>query len=185
MKIPVNCKTCGMEFLKQECHIKRSPTNFCSKNCYDVEQGSNKLEKICEICGLEFLIRPCENKKFVTCESKECRTAKKSGNKNPNWRGGTSNERVLWNSTKEAKTWRKSVLFRDNFTCKNCHKRGGDLEAHHKKPWAIFPKLRCALSNGQTLCLKCHKKTFKGIRFWRMIAELEKAHDESRRKGST
>lgn len=54
--------------------------------------------------------------------------------------------------------WREAVFKRDDWTCQHCGKRGGDIQADHIKPFSTHPELRFELSNGQTLCLKCHKK---------------------------
>ena len=54
--------------------------------------------------------------------------------------------------------WRYAIFKRDNFTCQFCLKYGGKLHAHHIRPCAAFPKLRYKLSNGITLCEKCHRK---------------------------
>src|SRR5208337_5411599 len=129
--------------------------------------------KFCKICGVKFSVSPSNLKRFSTCNKKECRSSNKRRENNPNWRGGIGNKKKAWDSTKKAKDWKANVFKRDDYTCKICGQRGGDLEAHHKKPWAFFPKLRCSISNGITLCLNCHKKTFKGIKFWRMIVVLE------------
>lgn len=51
----------------------------------------------------------------------------------------------------------------NSYTCCFCGKRGGDLEADHIKPWAYFPELRYDLGNGRTLCVLCHRSTFKDI----------------------
>lgn len=56
------------------------------------------------------------------------------------------------------KKWRRKVFERDDYTCQICAIRGGDLEAHHKKRWAEYPKLRYKINNGITLCVICHKK---------------------------
>jgi len=55
------------------------------------------------------------------------------------------------------KAWRKKVYVRDGYTCKECGARKR-LEAHHIKMWAHFPELRYEVSNGITLCKKCHGK---------------------------
>lgn len=55
--------------------------------------------------------------------------------------------------------WRLAVFERDNYTCVFCGKRGGKLQADHIKPFKEFPELRYELSNGRTLCVKCHRKT--------------------------
>ena len=59
----------------------------------------------------------------------------------------------------EYKLWRKAVFERDNYTCKHCNERGGELQADHIKPQSVFPELRLDLNNGQTLCRPCHLKT--------------------------
>lgn len=91
------------------------------------------------------------------------------GARNPNWKGGRSfarGERYRAMQTAGYKNWRRAVFERDDYTCQNkeCGHRGGDLEAHHVKPWSTFPELRYSVDNGLTLCLKCHRKTFKGCR---------------------
>lgn len=66
-------------------------------------------------------------------------------------------------STARYKEWRKAVFTRDDFTCINCGKRGGWLEADHIKPWAWYIDLRYVVDNGRTLCKNCHKQTFKNL----------------------
>jgi hypothetical protein len=59
------------------------------------------------------------------------------------------------------KEWVKDVFTRDNFTCQICGKHGGQLNAHHIKPFAKYPELRLIVSNGITLCKDCHMKYHK------------------------
>lgn len=67
---------------------------------------------------------------------------------------------ILIRGSKEYKLWRKAVFERDDYTCQSCKKRGnGILNAHHIKPFALFPELRLAIDNGSTLCEPCHKNT--------------------------
>lgn len=92
------------------------------------------------------------------------------GAKNPSWEGGkTDISEKIRNSTRYTQ-YRKSVFERDNFTCVKCGKRGGVLNAHHKLYLSdiieIFgiksmnDAIQCAMlwdvSNGQTVCRKCH-----------------------------
>lgn len=63
--------------------------------------------------------------------------------------------------TKEYKNWREKVFKRDNYTCKKCGKRGVEIQAHHVKPWALYPALRYEVNNGITLCNDCHKEIHK------------------------
>jgi len=93
-----------------------------------------------------------------------------------NWKGGISKlAKLLW-QTSEYQEWRLKVFTRDNYTCCNCHKVGGYLEAHHIKELYLILKEKniktmeqarnCKelwdINNGATLCRECHKLTFKG-----------------------
>ncbi len=98
------------------------------------------------------------------------------GDKNGNWKGGTTSLLFQIRHCSKCKIWRKSIFERDNFTCQNCFVRGGDIEAHHKKEFSEIIKknniitleqsLMCQelwdINNGITLCKKCHDKTKKG-----------------------
>lgn len=60
--------------------------------------------------------------------------------------------------TAEYKAWRLAVFTRDKFTCQKCgDAKGGNLRAHHKKPFATHPELRFVVDNGTTLCHPCHE----------------------------
>lgn len=52
--------------------------------------------------------------------------------------------------------WRKTVIDRDK-TCKICGSNRR-LEAHHIKPFSMYPELRYDPDNGITLCCSCHRK---------------------------
>jgi len=83
------------------------------------------------------------------------------GKDNHSWKGGiTPINKKIRNSLK-MKIWRETVFARDNYTCQNptCGKRGVYLQADHIKPFALFPELRFDVSNGRTLCIKCHTNT--------------------------
>jgi len=68
--------------------------------------------------------------------------------------------------------WRSDVFTRDDFTCQDCDRRGGLIEAHHPQSFSDIMALNdvktlaeaeaCEelwnINNGITLCKKCHKK---------------------------
>ena len=63
--------------------------------------------------------------------------------------------------TPEYKAWRLAVFRRDGFKCKWCGRSGRRvrLEADHILPQSTHPQLRYKVSNGRTLCRRCHRKT--------------------------
>lgn len=89
-----------------------------------------------------------------------------TGSRNPNWKGGISqNYRTKYYSSRY-KEWRRRVFERDKYICQNCGVRGGlgytvYLTAHHIKSFAKYPELRFEVSNGNTLCENCHCKVDK------------------------
>jgi len=79
------------------------------------------------------------------------------GENNPNWKGGLYSRPLNGCKGSTYRNWRKDVFKRDDFTCQMCEQVGGKLHAHHIKSWIKHPKLRFDVTNGLTLCEKCHK----------------------------
>ena len=71
-------------------------------------------------------------------------------------------------TSKEYRDWRKAVLQRDKYTCMHCglHNDDTELNAHHIKPFSIYPELRFDIDNGLTLCRNCHINVHKTEREW-------------------
>lgn len=67
------------------------------------------------------------------------------------------------NSTRYRR-WRTEVFTRDQFRCVECGTRK-NLQAHHVKSWKNNKDLRYVVSNGITLCRKCHLEAHGGC--WR------------------
>lgn len=89
-----------------------------------------------------------------------------SGEKHFNWRGGVTPLHIAIRNSEEGKLWRKEVFLRDNYTCVECGKRGGDLIAYHIKGFANHPELRFELSNGRTLCKDCNYQSTYVLKEW-------------------
>lgn len=164
----VVCATCRVEFNKPPCHVRRVKVVYCSRSCHDAAQTLYP-SKLCAVCGLPFKVGG-RMEKYVTCPSPECRTTKKRGANNGNWRGGVTPLRKRDMSTAQYRNWRTAVFRRDDYTCQMCGHRGGDIQADHIKPWAYFPELRYEESNGRVLCLPCHQSTYKDVFKWRPVA---------------
>jgi hypothetical protein len=59
------------------------------------------------------------------------------------------------------KTWRSEVFNRDSYQCQGCGTKK-TIQAHHIKSWKSNKALRYEVSNGITLCRKCHLKAHGG-----------------------
>lgn len=102
------------------------------------------------------------------------------GAANPNWKGGISPLAEQIRRLVPYIEWRTKVYVKDNYTCRSCGQRGGRLEADHfpmmfykimerYKITSVQQALNCVAfwdtSNGQTLCIKCHKvKTLEDMK---------------------
>lgn len=87
-----------------------------------------------------------------------CKYNGRSGEFHWNWQGGKTPVNQRERSSSKYAEWRKAVFLRDNFTCQMCGQVGGGLQAHHIKRWSTNVNERYQLSNGVTLCEKCHKE---------------------------
>lgn len=96
--------------------------------------------------------------KSCGCLRRETSQKLNQGEKNHFWKGGVSKEHDLIRNSAEYKNWRTAVFVRDERKCVLCG-NSGEINAHHIKAFASFPELRFEISNGQTLCIPCHKKT--------------------------
>lgn len=99
-----------------------------------------------------------------------------TGDKNPMWKGGVTKLSRRIRVLPQSSEWVLGVFTRDVFTCKGCNKTGGDLECHHIVPFSqimieenitsVDQAIGCSrlweVSNGMTLCKKCHKQLHGG-----------------------
>ena len=93
------------------------------------------------------------------------------GADHPQWKGGKTPLIMKIRNHKKSIEWRNKIFKRDNYTCKICgDKTGGNLNAHHYMQVAdiihtlkiktieeaLKTKILWKLSNGITVCKKCH-----------------------------
>lgn len=101
------------------------------------------------------------------------RCEKKIGKRNHRWKGGVERPR----DEIRIKLWRTDVFSRDKYLCQmpDCDKTIHDIEAHHIKRFRDFEELRYEVSNGITLCKRCHNKTKgKEGRFEELFTSINK-----------
>jgi len=138
----------------------------------------------CIDCGKE--ISRKDHSRCLSCAKKgdlsHFASVKFYGERNPNWKGGISDLRVLIRGLIEYKAWRTVILARDEFSCQKCNAKR-NLRVHHKRSFAkilheflkeynqfspfedkiilvriaINYKPFWNINNGQTLCERCHK----------------------------
>lgn len=134
----VNCNICGKEFTRNISEINKYKHNYCSKAC--ASKGWTKY-----FSG--------ENNPSYGKERLDMR-GENNWNYNPN---KTREQRQKDRKLLENTNWVNKVLKRDNYTCKCCGKKGGDLIAHHLDGYNWCVEKRYVIENGVTLCNKCHK----------------------------
>ncbi len=151
--------------------------------------GGRCIEKACVRCGASFKVYPCrkdiQTHCSLACANRDISDAQRGkpnknkgrsgevnalyrkgymlrGEANTNYKGEQSLTRrnSLIRVSADFQEWRLKVFTRDDYTCQHCGKRGGNLHAHHIKPFAKYPELRFVVDNGLTLCIPCHRKTF-------------------------
>lgn len=116
-----------------------------------------------------------EHKKLIGLKS----IGRIKGDKNPAWKGGITPVHIQIRTSRQYLLWRKNILKFDDYTCRKCGKRGGELNVDHYPISfsAILNKLIIEqgldnlydkainygmfwdLNNGRTLCINCHRKT--------------------------
>ena len=147
-QVTIVCKICGENF--QVDPYREKTANFCSVIC------SNEFRK-----SPEFRLKTSELQKKIFEE------------KLGGFRSRLTTLAMLIRNSIHYKLWRENIFKRDNFTCKECGQKGGALIGDHIKQFGLIliendvktfdEALFCVelwdLSNGQTLCLDCHKNT--------------------------
>ena len=156
-RIILECKYCGLEWFDYPSRINRV---YCSKRCKALH-SNNLFKKGNAMCLGRKLTEEHKQKIAVAHKGKSRPNISRSklGSKNPNWKGGTSPASKIIRRSRPFIEWRNQVFERDDYTCRECGSRGGELHPHHIKSFALYPELRFDLNNGVTLCDPCHRKT--------------------------
>lgn len=165
------CPTC-----KKEIQTKYDGQIYCNLKCYS---NSEKLKKFSR---KSFLILNNKLKKwrkgtggisFINRTTFRKGDPRIKGKNNIKWKGGITKLQEKIRKLPEYKSWRTAIFKRDDWTCKNCGKKGIYLEAHHILEFnSLIKKEKISttiaarkslklwdIKNGISLCKKCHNIT--------------------------
>ena len=150
------CEICG-KFFKGS---KHNANRFCSRNCYNQFHDIKDKERKCLCCKKIFIAKTSKDKYCSQeCHLKTIHSINK-GQNHWNWQGGITSENEKLRNSVEYKNWQQEVYKRDDYCCQICNKKK-DINAHHLWSWKEYPELRFDITNGITLCKKCHILTHK------------------------
>jgi endogenous inhibitor of DNA gyrase (YacG/DUF329 family) len=173
----VSCKQCTKQFQRK----KYLPQNvFCSKECKKIYRTNHPAEyNIFQEGHVGYISTPWLGKKLSVEHIRKKRDSYMSnpiamehsrqmgkahcGPNHHNWKGGISGENAKIRASPEYIAWRNAVYERDYWTCQDCKAKPRRIIAHHLKPFNDYPELRFEVSNGITLCRKCHKHRHEDI----------------------
>jgi 5-methylcytosine-specific restriction endonuclease McrA len=154
------CQNCNQEFKAYHKHRR-----YCSRIC-KVIGTSNRIELKCDNCGKLYKVPPStykwnrlRNYTHTFC-SKQCKSKFHIREGSPRWikdRNMLKDKKHTIRFSDDMKNWREQIFKRDNYQCQICKQVGASLNAHHIKPFAIYPNERFNIDNGITLCTICHK----------------------------
>ena len=119
-----------------------------------VVPGNNLKSGNTKSCG-------CLHRELASIRAIQTNTGR-FGPDSPHWDATkTKAERERRRAYPEYVQWQADVLKRDDYTCQICDVRGGSLSTHHLDGYHWAKKKRTLLSNGVTMCTKCHKALHK------------------------
>jgi 5-methylcytosine-specific restriction endonuclease McrA len=176
------CERCGKDFPNVNWVKVRK---FCSKQCMDASERISR-QRSEKRMGFQFT----EESKRKMSRSHWGQKTTQVGENHHAWKGGISKNKKRDFLSREVLNWRLEVFERDGYQCQDCGKEGNrkygtkgiGLDACHIKAWKAHPTLRFKVSNGRTLCRRCHIEFDKEQR---AKAARCRDPDSSRRKRTT
>jgi len=168
-RIEKSCLNCKNEF--SVIPSRENISKFCSHKClgewksktnvgeaHPSWQKDRPINKKCEYCedvmvqGLTEAISTFRGRKFCSKECADKGGFRYEGKAHPNYKPGSRRK----SDRGKQKVWQRAVFSRDNAQCQNCGSTVLQLHAHHIESFADNSEKRWDVSNGITLCYKCH-----------------------------
>lgn len=142
------------------CKVISTKEEFENRHVKHIKPSLIKIKIICSCGNNEFIrdFRHFYSRNQQVCY--DCALEKNRGENNKRYNHNLTDEhRQTTRNLPQYKDWRDSVFLRDNFTCQCCgDQTGGNLNAHHLDGYNWCKERRLDISNGITLCEKCHDK---------------------------
>lgn len=204
----IKCLVCGNKTWAEPNEIKRGK-KYCSKECLGVANGNRTrgkrapwvgkppVLKVCKICNKEFSFYESQAKRERGyCCSRKCadkwHSLQLMGEKNCNWRGGTTRLQIIIRNSAQAKTHRWHVFKRDG-RMSILSGKNGNIEHHHltaisflirqygitKNNWVNFKHILFDDDNAVTLTKEEHDKFHN--KYGKMV--IPEQFEEFRQKG--
>lgn len=178
----MNCLDCNKELSKQSpCKITLRCRSCAKKGVLNPSytDGNRTKNKFCIDCNKIISKSSRKYSRCLSCKWKQENSGinnpmyGKRGKLSPAYVDGSTKLKSLIRGLYEYRQWRSDVFTRDSFTCQSCFIKGGELNAHHIKPFykifednnikSLKDAMQCEelwnINNGVTLCIECHKKT--------------------------
>lgn len=182
-KVQKKCLVCGKDFKCSRAVDKKNWGKYCSNKCF-IKSKFKQSTVYCYECGKDFTLpnfkKDTRKKHFCSQECYWSNMSRRRGPETSAWKGGLLAENLSVRGSRKYQEWKQTVFMRDDFTCKNCGALGGEINAHHIKPFSefiseikvILPLLSIQeaaqiytpmwdLNNGVTLCRDCHMAVHK------------------------
>lgn len=134
-----HCLICKKEIKIPKCLIKRK--KYCSKKCLYLSTKERMKGNILWKKTIKTQFK--KGHKYLGTE----------GEQHQSWKYGAPNSKAWLR-------WAKTVKKRDKYICSHCnykgHSKSKNIVAHHVIHYKLMPKLKFKITNGITLCRKCH-----------------------------
>ena len=166
--VTLKCKICRKDFkvipararkakcCSNVCRHKWRSVSYTGSNHPGYQSGPRSLK--CQRCGKKFAQRKHEaisefrKRKFCSMACAKYGQKRLYGKQHPLFKADSRRK----NRRGKHGAWARAVISRDHATCQKCGMADVELHAHHIKSFSEFPELRWDLTNGITLCHKCH-----------------------------